>query len=50
MVTLNGKPYKAMADQLTAISKLRLSHKAGRLSQGDMLEVERIIKLQLALS
>jgi mRNA interferase MazF len=50
IVTLNGKTHKAMADQLTTVSKQRLTHKAGRVSQSDMEEIERVIKLQLALS
>jgi mRNA interferase MazF len=49
VVTLNGKAHKAMADQLTIVSKVRLTNKAGRLSNQDMLQVERVIKLQLAL-
>src|SRR5262245_44952528 len=48
-VTLNGKPQKAMADQLMTVSKQRLSNLAGRLSAADMAKVERVIKLQLDL-
>jgi mRNA interferase MazF len=49
IVTLNGKPHKAMADQLTTVSKLRLSNRAGRLLATDLAQVERVVKLQLDL-
>ena len=49
VVTLNGKPHKAMADQLTTVSKLRLSNRIGRLAPSDLAQVERIVKLQLDL-
>lgn len=49
IVTLNGKAQKAMADQLTTVSKLRLSNRAGRLSTADLAHVERVVKLQLDL-
>jgi mRNA interferase MazF len=49
VITLNGKPHKAMADQLTTVSKLRLSNRIGRLSPSDLAQVERIVKLQLDL-
>jgi mRNA interferase MazF len=49
IVTLNGKAHKAMADQLTTVSKLRLSNRAGRLSAADLAQVERVVKLQLDL-
>ncbi len=48
-VTLNGRQVKALADQLTTVSKVRLSNMAGRLSQADMQQVERAIKVQLNL-
>ncbi|KPV50776.1 growth inhibitor PemK [Kouleothrix aurantiaca] len=50
VVTLNGKPHKAMADQLTTVSKLRLSNRIGKLTATDMLQVERIVKLQLDMT
>ena len=50
VVTLNGKPHKAMADQLTTVSKVRLSNRVGRLSGADLLQVERIVQLQLGLN
>lgn len=50
LVTLNGKPHKAMADQLTTMSKWRLSNRVGRLTAADLAQVERIVKLQLDLA
>ena len=50
LITLNGKAQKAMADQLTTVSKLRLSNLAGRLSAADLAKIERIIKIQLDLA
>ncbi len=48
-VTLNGKQSKAMADQLMTVSKLRLSNKAGKLTNADLKKVEQAIKVQLGL-
>ncbi|HEY3232616.1 MAG TPA: type II toxin-antitoxin system PemK/MazF family toxin [Roseiflexaceae bacterium] len=50
IVTLNGKAQKAMADQITTVSKLRLSNRAGRLSAADLAQIERVVKLQLDLT
>lgn len=50
VITLNSKPHKAMADQLTTVSKLRLSNRIGRLTAADLFQVERIVKLQLDLN
>ena len=50
LVTLKGKPNKAMADQLTTVSKLRLMDRIGKLSQMDMEKVEDATMLQLGLS
>lgn len=49
-VTISGQQSKAMADQLTTVSKQRLSDQLGRLSKEDMQSIERIIQLQLGLS
>ena len=46
-VTLQGKRSKAMADQLTTVSKQRLLNKAGSLSSSDMQSVARAIATQL---
>jgi mRNA interferase MazF len=48
-VRLGGGQRKAMADQLTTISKLRLRDRAGRLGAQDMAAVEQAICLQLGL-
>lgn len=48
-VSLNGQARKAMADQLTTVSKLRLSNKAGSLSMADMAQVEEAIRVQIGL-
>ncbi len=50
LVNLNGQARKAMADQLTTVSKLRVGGKVGELSDADMANVDRIIKFQLGLS
>jgi mRNA interferase MazF len=48
-VKFNGKQHKALADQLTTVSKLRIANMGGRLSDADMAQVERAIKVQLGL-
>lgn len=48
-ITIDNKQAKAMADQLTTISKERLSTKLGFLSNDEMLKIGRAIKLQLNL-
>src|SRR5215471_18713093 len=48
-VTLRNEQRKAMADQLSTISKLRLRERVGRLNREDMAAVERAICLQLGL-
>lgn len=48
-VTLNGKQRKALADQLTTVSKMRLSNMEGRLSSADLKKVEQAVKVQLGL-
>ncbi|MBU2604031.1 MAG: type II toxin-antitoxin system PemK/MazF family toxin [Actinobacteria bacterium] len=49
LVTLSGKPAKAMADQLTTVSKARLVDLAGRLSPSELQRVERVVMVQLGL-
>jgi|SRR5579871_6123316 len=46
-VTLNGQLRKAIADQLTTVSKLRLTGLVGTLSSVDVQNVEHAIKVQL---
>src|SRR5579863_3570609 len=48
-VMLNGQQRKAMADQLSTISKARLRERLGRLERDDMAAVERAICTQLDL-
>lgn len=48
-VTFGGRQSKAMADQLTTVSKKRLINKAGGLSFSDMEAVARAITTQLGI-
>ncbi len=48
-VTVAGKQIKAMADQLTTVSKQRCFNLVGKLSNTDIRQIERAIKVQLAL-
>lgn len=48
-VTVRGRHHKAMADQLTTVSKARLTNKVGHLSDADLQKVEHVIQLQLGL-
>ncbi len=48
-MTVRGKKHKAMADQMTTVSKARLQNRVGRLSKTDVRAVEEAIKVQLAL-
>jgi mRNA interferase MazF len=50
LVSVRGRKHKAMADQLTTVSKSRLQNRVGRLSPPDMERVEEAIKVQLALT
>ncbi len=49
-VMVNGQQRKAMTDQLTTVSKQRVSNQEGRLSAYDMQQVEDAIKVQLELT
>jgi mRNA-degrading endonuclease toxin of MazEF toxin-antitoxin module len=48
-VTLKGKKSKAIADQLTTASKLRLVSMIDKLSDSDLRAVESAVKRQLDL-
>jgi mRNA interferase MazF len=48
-VSLRGKRQKAMADQLTTVSKNRLSNRIGQLSRPDIQQVEQAILVQLGI-
>jgi mRNA interferase MazF len=50
LVTLSGRQVKAMADQLTTVSKTRLSNRAGHLAPSDLERVERAALVQLGLA
>ena len=49
LVNLDGRTSKAMADQLTAVSKARLGEYVGRLDGSDMERLEHAILVQLGL-
>jgi mRNA interferase MazF len=49
VVMLNSRQNKAMADQLTTVSKLRLTNRMGKLTSTDMRKVEHAVKVQLGL-
>jgi len=46
-ITLRGKKAKAMADQLTTVSKKRLINQAGSVSKTELESLERAIMIQL---
>lgn len=48
-VHLNGKQGKAMTDQIATVSKQRLRNRIGSIAKRDMTEIERALKIQLAL-
>ena len=49
-VQLNGEQRRAMADQITTVSKGRLGQRIGLLSASDLAGVERAIRTQLGMS
>lgn len=49
-VMVKGKQNKAMADQLTTVSKIRMLSLVGRLSTADLRGLEQAIKVQLGLT
>ncbi|MBC8183565.1 type II toxin-antitoxin system PemK/MazF family toxin [candidate division KSB1 bacterium] len=48
-VKVDNRQNKAMADQITTVSKTRLLEKYGEISDNEMKVVERAIKIQLEL-
>lgn len=50
LVDLRGERRKAMADQLTTVSKQRLGNRLGTIASEDMARVEAAVAIQLALS
>ncbi len=49
LITLNGKVSKALIDQLTTVSILRVGRKIGTLSAQDISAIGKIIKKHLQL-
>ena len=49
IIKIDGKPCKAMADQLTTVSIQRFTRKIGELKEDELKSVEKIIKMQLGL-
>jgi mRNA interferase MazF len=49
LVTLQGRQGKAIADQLTTVSKQRMRKKAGEITSEEMTAVELAIRVQLGL-
>jgi mRNA interferase MazF len=49
VVVVNDRPGKAMADQLTTVSKQQLLNQAGMLNHDDMRRVEHAVRVQLGL-
>jgi mRNA interferase MazF len=49
VVSVAGQPGKAMADQLTAVAKERLTSQLGVLTRADLKAVEHVVKIQLGL-
>ena len=49
LVRIGGTPHKAMADQIRAIAKERISTYMDSLTGPDLLAVEQAIRLQLGL-
>jgi mRNA interferase MazF len=50
LITLQGRQGKAMADQLTTVSKQRMRKKAGEITAEELTAVELAIRIQLGLS
>ena len=46
VVAIKGKQSKALGDQITTISKMRLVSKLGKITSQDMASVERVVCLQ----
>ncbi|OGO17690.1 MAG: growth inhibitor PemK [Chloroflexi bacterium RBG_16_48_8] len=49
VIRINRRQSKAMADQLTTVSKKRLVNRMGKLSGSDLAKVEHAIMIQLGL-
>lgn len=49
LVLVNGKKGKALAHQLTTVSKIRLVNKISHLSQAEIDNIDHALKTQLSL-
>jgi mRNA interferase MazF len=49
-VSVDGKPSKAMADQVTTAAKQRLKRRLGALSRADVRAIETVLKIQLGMT
>ena len=49
IVVANGRPHKAMADQLTTVSKERIADFFGNLSDSDIESLDTIVRFHLGL-
>ena len=47
---VRGRQSKALAHQLTTVSKTRLTYRVGRAQDNEIFNVERTIKVQLGLT
>lgn len=50
LIEVNGERRKAMGDQLTTLSKVRLGNRLGEISSEDMERIEAAVMLQLGLN
>jgi mRNA interferase MazF len=49
LIRINGKPNKAMADQIATADKKRIDRRIGRVTGDEMKAIEEAIGRQLAL-
>ena len=49
IVVVGGRPHKAMADQLTTVSKERIATFFGNLSEADLENLDTIVRFHLGL-
>lgn len=49
IVVINDRPHKAMTDQLTTVSKERIAAFFGKLSDGDLENLDATVRLHLGL-
>ena len=49
LVSVNGQSQKAMANQISTVSKLRVSKRMGTILKSDLKRVETAIKFQLGM-